>query len=299
MSTMYRFAGLDDKPIRVASDAPLLDFTGRFFGLWPFDEEGTAIADLADITIEAIDGGFRLRHPALEAGAMEVPDAAEAANQLVGLLVAEQLARRKDLLGLHAGVVAAPSGLILFVGGSLCGKSTLALQLARRGARFYGDDRLLVAPAGDRDHQEPVGIGLGLTPRMRLPVHEGAGGALAAFVAANSVVEHMDWQGNPIVAYLDLERDAFNAAPFGDAMPLAAVILPSRRDDDPDALEFELGSKGDAALAIMRQSTAPGMDAKGHVAAAALIAGGVPCLRLVYGSSAAAADLLAERFAIR
>ncbi|HJQ60366.1 MAG TPA: hypothetical protein VJ890_25905 [Vineibacter sp.] len=299
MATMFRFAGLDDKPIHVASDAPLLDFTARFFGLWPFDEEGTAIAGLADITIEAIDGGFRLRHPVLEGGAMEVPDAAEAANQLVGLLVAEVLARRKDLLGLHAGVVAAPSGLILFVGDSLCGKSTLALQLARRGADFYGDDRLLVAPAGIGGRQEPVGIGLGLTPRMRLPVHEGAGGALAAFVAANSVVEHMDWQGNPIVAYIDLERDTFAAAPFGDSLPLGAVILPERRDDDPDALEFELGSKGDAALTIMRQSTAPGMDAKGHVAAAALIAGSVPCLRLVYGSSAVAADLVAERFDIR
>lgn len=299
MTTMFRFAGLDEKSIRVASDVPLLDFTARFFGLWPFDEEGTAIAGLADITIETIEGGFRLRHPVLEGGAKDVPDAAEAANQLVGLLVAEQLARRKDLLGLHAGAAAGPSGLILFVGDTLCGKSTLALQLARRGARFYGDDQLLVAPGGLNDRHEPTGIALGLTPRMRLPVHEGAGGALAAFVAANSVVEHMDWQGNPIIAYLDLERDAFNAAPFGDSMPLAAVILPERRDDDPDALDFELGSKGDAALTLMRQSTAPGMDAKGHVAAAALIAGGVPCLRLVYGSSASAADLVAERFALR
>lgn len=298
MSTMYRFAGLDDRPIRVASDAPLIDFTARFFGLWPFDEEGTAIADLADITIEAVDGGFRLRHGALEGGAQEVPDAAEAANQLVGLLAAEQLARRSDLIGLHAGAAAGPAGLILFVGDSLSGKSTLALQLARRGARFFGDDRLLVAPAGTDNRDVPTGIGLGLTPRMRLPVHEGAGGALAAFVAANSVVEHMDWQGNPIIAYIDLELDTFDAAPFGTELPVAALVLPHRRDDDPDALELELGSKGDAALAVVRQSTAPGMDAKGHVAAAALIAGSVPCLRLVYGSSAAAADLLAERFGI-
>ena len=298
MSTMFRFAGLDDRPIRVASDAPLLDFTARFFGLWPFEEEGTAIADLADITIEAIDGGFRLRHAALEGGAQEVPDAAEAANQLVGVLAAEQLARRRDLIGLHCGAAAAPSGLILFVGDSLCGKSTLALQLARRGARFFGDDRLLVAPAGTDGRQDPTGIGLGLTPRMRLPVHEGAGGALAAFVAANSVVEHMDWQGNPIIAYVDLELDTFDAAPFGTTLPLSAVIIPQRRDDDPEALELGLGSKGDAALTLMRQSTAPAMDAKGHVAAAALIVGSVTCLRLVYGSSAAAADLIAERFGI-
>jgi hypothetical protein len=298
MSTMYRFNGLDERPIRVASDAPLLDFTARFFGLWPFEEEGTAIAGLADISIEAIDGGFRLIHAALDGGTQDVPDAAEAANQLVGLLAAEQLARRADLIGLHAGAVATSSGLILFVGDTLCGKSTLALQLARRGARFFGDDRLLVAPAGTDGHQEPTGIGLGLTPRMRLPVHEGAGGALAAFVAANSVVEHMDWQGNPIIAYLDLGLDTFDAAPFGTTLPLSAVIMPQRRDDDPEALDLELGSKGDAALTLLRQSTAPGMDARGHVAAVTLIVGGVTCLRLVYGSSAAAADLIAERFAI-
>ena len=298
MSTMYRFNGLDERPIQVASDAPLLDFTARFFGLWPFEEEGTAIADLADITIETVDGGFRLHHPVLEGGAQEVPDAAEAANQLVGLLAAEQLARRSDLIGLHAGAAASPSGLILFVGDSLCGKSTLALQLARRGARFFGDDRLLVAPAGTDGYDDPTGIGLGLTPRMRLPIHEGAGGALAAFIEGNSVVEHMDWQGNPIIAYLDLGLDTFDAAPFGTTLPVAAVILPERRDDDPDALDFSLGSKGDTALALVRQSTAPGMNAKGHVAAAALIAGGVTCLRLVYGSSAAAADLVVERFGI-
>jgi hypothetical protein len=296
MSTMYRFSGLDERPIMVASDAPLLDFTARFFGLWPFEEQGTAIADLADITIEAIDGGFRLRHAALEGGAVEVPDAAEAANQLVGVLAAEQLSRRKDLISLHAGAAACPSGLLLFVGDALCGKSTLALQMARRGARFFGDDRLLVAPAGLGGRPEPTGIGLGLTPRMRLPVHEAAGGALAAFVAANSVVEHMDWQGNPIIAYVDLERDTFDAAPFGTTLPLSAVIVPERRDDDPDVLDLSLGSKGDTALTLMRQSTAPGMDAKGHVAAVALIVSGVTCLRLVYGSSAAAADLLAERF---
>jgi len=182
------------------------------------------------------------------------------------------------------------------VGDSLCGKSTLALQLARRGARFFGDDRLLVAPAGLEGRPEPTGIGLGLTPRMRLPVHEGAGGALAAFVEGNAVVEHMDWQGNPIIAYVDLERDTFDAAPFGTTLPLSAVIIPERRDDDPDVLDLSLGSKGDTALTLMRQSTAPGMDAKGHVAAVALIVGGVTCLRLVYGSSAAAADLLVERF---
>src|SRR5262245_11525830 len=110
MSIMYRFEGLDDRPIRVASDAPLLDYTARFFGLWPFDKEGTAIADLADITIKSVDGGFRLCHPVLEGGALDVPDAAEAANQLVGLLAAEQLARRADLIGLHAGAAASPSG---------------------------------------------------------------------------------------------------------------------------------------------------------------------------------------------
>ncbi len=297
MSTMYRFAGLDGRPIHVASDAPLLDFTARFFGMWPFDEEGTAIAGLADITIEAIADGFRLHHPSLEGGTLEVPEAAEAASRLADLLVAEQLARRKDLIALQAGAAAGPRGLLLFVGEPGCGKSTLALQLARRGARFFGGDRLLVAPAGTDGQQDPTGIGLGLTPRMHLPVHESAGGALAAFVAANSVVEHMDWQGNPIVAWVDLERDTFDAAPFGTALRVSAVILLVQRDD-PDTLEFELGSKGDTALALVRQSTSAGMDARGLVAAAALIVGSVTCLRVEYGSSAAAADLIAERFEI-
>jgi hypothetical protein len=298
MSTLYRFAGLDDRPIHVASDAPLLDFTARFFGLWPFEEEGTAIADLADIMIDGIDGGFRVSHASLDGGGVDVPDAAEAASRLADTLVAEQLARRADLIDLQAGTSATPSGLLLFVGEAMSGRSTLALQLARRGARFFGESRILVAPAGTQDYDDPTGIALGLTPRMHLPVHEGAGGGLAAFVEGNGVVEHMDWQGNPIEAYLDLGLDAFDAAPFGTALPVSAVILLERRDDDPDALELALAAKGDVALAVMRQSRAPGMEAKGHAVAATLIAGSATCLRLAYGSTASAADLLAERFGI-
>jgi hypothetical protein len=108
----------------------------------------------------------------------------------------------------------------------------------------------------------------------------------------------MDWQGNPIEAYLDLGLDAFDAAPFGTALPVSAVILLERRDADPDALELALATKGDVALAVMRQSRAPALEAKGHAVAATLVAGSATCLRLAYGSTASAADLLSERFGI-
>ncbi|MBL8673732.1 MAG: hypothetical protein JNL07_02500 [Rhodospirillales bacterium] len=75
-------------------------------------------------------------------------------------------------------------------------------------------------------------------------------------------------------------------------------MLPRRRDDDADALFLDDATQNEAALALLRQSTAPGMESPQLVAAVAQVARAVPCLRLEYGSSAAACDLLCQRFDI-
>src|SRR5688572_9247567 len=172
----YRFAALDAAWIHVDSDAALEPFQRRFLALWPMVEGGVAPPD---IVIEAIGDdidAYALRHRALPDGMLRVASVEEAVNQIVPLLVAEVIERSSGLVSLHAGAARVGDGLIVLPGDSMSGKSTLSLQLARRGARFVGDDRLLVgdgtALGGDGG---PAGVALGLTPRVRLPIHPAAG----------------------------------------------------------------------------------------------------------------------------
>lgn len=287
----YRFAALDHAWIHVDSDAALEPFHRRFLALWPMRKDG---AGSPDIVIEAMADdidAFELRHPALPVGALRVANAEEAANQIVPLLVAEAIERSPRLVSLHAGAAQVGDGLIVLPGDSMSGKSTLSLQLAARGARFVGDDRLLVgdgtALGGDGG---PVGVALGLTPRVRLPIHPAAGADYIAFVERHMTVEHRNEDGEATIATVDPE--SIGGAPFGEVAPLSAIVVPRRVEDDESMLELRPLPRGQAALALLHQAATPALDATELVGMMGALVAGVPCWSLAYGSSARAADRL-------
>jgi hypothetical protein len=287
----YRFAALEEAWIRVDSDAALEPFHRRFFALWPMLDLGTAPPDIViDAMADDIDA-YVLRHPALPEGQLRVASAEEAANQIVPLLVAEVLERSPRLVSLHAGAARLADGLIVLPGDSMSGKSTLSLQLAARGARFVGDDRLLVgdgtALGGDGG---PVGVALGLTPRVRLPIHPAAGVDYTAFVERHMTVEHRDEADRATVATVDPE--AIGGAPFGEAAPLSAIVVPRRIEGDEGVLDLRPLPRGQAALALLHQVATPAVDAGELVGMMGALVAGVPCWSLSYGSSARAADRL-------
>jgi len=287
----YRFAALGDAWIQVDSDAALEPFHRRFLALWPMREDGAAPPD---IVIEAIGediDAYALHHPALPDGALRVAGAEEAVNQIVPLLVAEVIERARGLVSLHAGAARVGDGLIVLPGDSMSGKSTLSLQLAQRGARFVGDDRLLVgdgtALGGGGG---PAGVALGLTPRVRLPIHTAAGADYIAFVERHMTVEHRDEDGVATIATVDPQ--SIGGAPFGEVAPLSAIVVPRRIDGDERALELRPLPRGQAALALLHQAATPAIDATELVGMMGALAAGVPCWSLVFGSSARAADRL-------
>lgn len=287
----YRLAALRDAWIGVASDAALEAFHRRFLTLWPMVEDGREPPDIVIAAIGADIDAFELRHPALPDGAMRVASAEEAANQIVPLLVAEVIQRAAGLVSLHAGAARVGDGLIVLPGDSMSGKSTLSLQLAARGARFVGDDRLLVGDGTALGGEGgPVGVALGLTPRVRLPVHPAAGTDYIAFVEKHMTVEHRDEDGRAIIATVDPE--SIGGAPFGEVASLSAIVVPRRVEGDESVLELRPLARGQAALALLHQAATPAVDATELVGMMGALVAGVPCWSLAYGSSARAADRL-------
>lgn len=287
----YRFAALGGAWIGVASDAVLEPFHRRFLALWPMLEGGETPPDIVIEAMGADIDAYELRHPALPGGALRVASAEEAANQIVPLLVAETIERSAGLVSLHAGAARLGDGLIVLPGDSFSGKSTLSLQLAARGARFVGDDRLLIgdgtALGGDGG---PVGVALGLTPRVRLPIHPAAGADYIAFIERHMTVEHRDDDGVATIATVDPE--SIGAAPFGEVAPLSAIVVPRRVEADEGVLDLRPLPRGQAALALLHQAATPSIDATELVGMMGALVAGVPCWSLAYGSSARAADRL-------
>ncbi len=288
---VYRFD--DGGPgILVASAVDLDSFHARFLAQWPMTRVADATTDPPAIVIETVSdvgGSLLLRHPGLPDGGLACADAAEAANQLVGTLALELGLRRPTWLSLHAGAAAGDGGLIALPGDSLSGKSTLAMQLAARGLAFFGDDRLMLAPP--RDGGRWRGVSLGLTPRVRLPVHPLAGTDYIAFVAARLTIEHRDAADRPLVATVD--PASLGGKPFGSAAPLAAIVLPTRVED-PDTLDLRRAAAGETMVALLRQVAAPALASTALVASLRALVAAVPAWRLTFGSSARAADRLLE-----
>ena len=286
---VHRFDG-PGGGILVASDVDLDPFHARFLAQWPTTRATGATADPPAIAIETVAdsaGSLLVRHPGLPDGALACADAAEAANQLVGTLALELGLRRPTWLSLHAGAAAGDRGLIAMPGDSLSGKSTLAMQLAARGLAFFGDDRLMLAPP---DGAGPwTGMSLGLTPRVRLPIHPLAGADYIAFVEARLTVEHRDAGNRPLVATVD--PASLGGVPFGTRSPLAAIVLPSRVGD-PDALDLRRAGTSETMVALLRQVAAPALASTALVATLRALAAAVPAWSLTFGSSARAADRL-------
>lgn len=287
----YRFAALDAAWIHVECDAALEPFHRRFLAQWPMAEGGDAPPDIVIQAIGDDIDAYALRHPALPDGILRVASVEEAVNQMVPLLVAEVIERSSGLVSLHAGAARVGDGLIVLPGDSMSGKSTLSLQLARRGARFVGDDRLLVGDGttlgGDGG---PAGVALGLTPRVRLPIHPAAGADYVAFVERHMTIEHRDEDGVATIATVDPE--AIGGASFGEVAPLTAIVVPRRVEGDESVLDLRPLPRGLATLALLHQAATPAVDATELVGMMGALAAGVPCWSLDYGSSARAADRL-------
>jgi hypothetical protein len=151
-------------------------------------------------------------------GEMMLLSPVSAACSIVVDLLGDYIHCHPDQLCLHCGAVEVGGRLVVFPSRSRAGKSTLVARLAADGHRVFGDDVLPIS-ADDRS-----GIGLGLSPRLRLPLPKRATAPFRGFVD--------DHAGASDERYLYLAL-ADLLARRDDTAELGAIVLLDRRDDGP------------------------------------------------------------------
>lgn len=115
--------------------------------------------------------------------------------------------------GLHAAAVAFHGRAIVLTGPARAGKTTLAVRLGLEpGARYICDDVLTITA----DNQARS---LAATPRLRLPLPDNP--ALQGLMASDCALRDGRY------AYLRLQQ----ALPWGEALPLGAILSYERRSD--------------------------------------------------------------------
>ncbi|MCG6122627.1 MAG: PqqD family peptide modification chaperone [Microvirga sp.] len=259
--------------------APVATTLAAILRGWPMSEEdANAAATPASASVGRDEYGFRIDSPWLEEPISGLTDV-EAVCSLGVDLLQGWLETRPDLLCLHCGAVEIGGRLVVFTGPSRAGKSTLAARLAAEGARLFCDDALPV------DAADGCGIAPGIAPRLRLPVPERAGEALARLVAERS--------GPSDGRYLYLDPPGL--APRGERAPVGAILLLDRREDGPAQL---LAARPEDALRLLvSQNLARDLDPALIVDRMAAMHARAPCMRLVYSDLDEAAATIFAAFA--
>ena len=268
------FDGLSEA-IRVRAPEEAVDTIRLLFSGWPWRE---GAAEAPHLRIARQGAGYAVDVPGLEP--QPAANAVEAAHMLVGSLIAHLIRGRDSLVSFHAASVQTRTGLVVCLGASFAGKSSVGLHAAAQGARFFGDDRIVVELGS-----APHGIAQGLAPKLRLPVPEDAGDAFRRFLDAHRAREA---QG---LLWLDL--DATAAASFGEARKLAGFVLLDRSDGA--ATSIAPASRAKTTEALLRHAFAPGVPVAGLVGRMAALAAAVPADTVRFASSREAAAAVLAR----
>lgn len=182
-------------------------------------------------------------------------------------------------IGLHCGAVEIGGRLVLLTGPHRAGKSTLVARLsAEPGLRLFCDDVLPVTAEG-------FGLALGIAPRLRLPVPEGA----------QTLRDHLD-------AHLVLSDDRYgylmppSLVAHGDLAQLGGLVVLRRMPPGTPARLHRL-SEADALCHLLERTLSELHSAEAaHARVAALIAG-LPTMTLAYSDLDEATALLCAAFA--
>lgn len=277
--------GPPGREVFVGNAELLLAYLPFFLNGWPFHRLPDSDQRAMDITvIKRPDKQFAvdLRGP----GALNSVFGSEfeAADGLANALVASFVARRINTLCLHASSSQIGSGIVVFLGDSMAGKSSIALHLAAAGYRLFGDDQLAVLTG---EAENATGLCLGLTPKVRLPLPDDCGPRFREYV--DSFTEIRDDEA----AYLKLWEG--EAAVFLDQLPIRAFVILNRSGPNKSVSgETALlpASRPAILKALLAQCFAPHIGAENLVPVLTALASSAAGYELNFSNSGDAASLL-------
>lgn len=240
---------------------------------------GNALAAVKDrqSSVQGGPTGYRAASCYLEAP-LEGLGVAGAACAVVADLAQDYFETRPGLVALHCAAFRYGDRLIALTGPSRAGKSTLAARLTMEtDMQVFCDD---VLPLLD-DNQA---IGLGIAPRLRLPLPDGCSPAFVAHVR-----RHMGPRDDSY-GYLC----APTVAPHGTRTPLSVLLILDRRANAPARLH-EVGDD-DALHYLLAQNMSDLHSAERAFDRLCGLLSGLSCLRLVYSDLEDAVALIRRAF---
>jgi hypothetical protein len=278
VDTVY-FAGLAGW-IEVSGAAALLPQLEVLLPDWPHQKSAGDRVVAGQVRAIEEAGLWRFEADGYDTQGLVFDPGLTASLGLLGALLGAAVAQSPDHACLHAGALDARDGIIALLGDNNAGKSTLSLAWTALGRRFVCDDRMLI-----RFGEPPLGIGMALTPKLRLPLPPNAPTAFRNFVAAREV------QRTPTLSLLRPRPEEMLG--FAEHRPLQALVLLER--DGFSEPHLEPAERSDMLDVLLEGGFAPALDAVGRLRAFHRLID-LPCLRLVYGDSFTAAARLAETF---
>ena len=277
-----KYPGLDGRIILENAEEVLSALNDLMTG-WVPDvaviHPGTDMPDAAQVLSMVRRSGDRmeLHSPWLDAP-LEGLQTASATCGVVADIAQAFCNQQAGCLGLHCGAVRINGHLIALTGPSRAGKSTLMSRMtAEADMTVFCDDILPVLSDG-------LAYGLGLAPRLRLPLPDSVSDAFCAHVAACMGPSDSRY------AYLC----GPNIAPHGTRAAIGALIVLARGADCPARLHRMEASE--AVQHMVRQNiSAPG-EGRAHFDQVTRMAQNLPCLKLVYSDLEDAVALLRRAF---
>ena len=280
----FWWIGLEDSPVLVENAEAVMPYLPYYMAGWPLKWCATASNRAPDVqVIEHSDGTFQVVSTGSGGEDLTFDNPYDAANALAGALVTIHVSRVPRTVCLCAGAARVGDGLVVVIGESLVGKSSVALHLAVLGNRFFGDDQLSVTL------EFPFsGMCLGLMPKVRLPLPDDCGDSFRQFVDGYTSMQ------DDAMAYLKLWDG--EASTFGETAPIRAFVFLDRRDAGrPDLRPASLPK---LVKAMVRAAFAPHVSSPELLAGLTRLAASTDIYHLRFSSSRDAAALLSREFRV-
>jgi hypothetical protein len=282
----FWWIGPDTDPVLVENAEAVMPYLPYYLAGWAIAWAGDAAPRTPDIRIvEHPDGTSRVLSFGPGGADFTFDNPYDAANGLAGGLISVFVGRNPRMICLHAGAARIDDGLVIVIGDSFAGKSSVALHLAVLGHRFFGDDQIGVT-LDNPSH----GLCLGLMPKVRLPLPEDCGDPFREFVDGYSSMQGDD------MAYLKLWEG--EAGAFGETVPVRALVFLDRNksgmgDDGP---RLHSASRPELVKTMIRTAFAPHVASQDLLAGLTRLADAADSYHLTFSSSREAAGLLSSEF---
>ncbi|MDH3228181.1 MAG: PqqD family protein [Alphaproteobacteria bacterium] len=270
------------RPVLLAQGLKLLPHLAKLFAKWPFREvPGAGYGDPAINVLQDSDGGV-IQAPWIEPE-QRYNNAADLAVSLSHHMTRCWMEECADLVGITAAAARFGNDLAVFVGGPQSGKSLLVSCLSVSGHTVFADSILPISTATRQ------GIGLGIAPRLSLPLPDMFSGPLRTHV------ERCVDRCGPDLGYL--RPHEADMAAFGDRASIGAFILLDRVNDSATAL------RPAAASTLLKRLLLGSFDAlpstRTTLALLHEMVTDTPCYRLTWSDPLEAVSALRARLAIR